>query len=286
MSHHKHNDSSNDDFIFANLNRFIDEDLPANEQEKFASMLDDKRKNLLEKYRHNRGRLQIEFQNLSMTPRNQLKLRTFVEDQAIAANAEAVDISRFERLMLWKRARNHLVFLAVAAALIITGYIYLKPYYSTEEFKAIEYLHFEAMAMEQDSEDRLNFPSSNYDEIRSYLRDYKGLSFKPGLFKSKPDGWIPVGASVIDYEVAKSSVIQFTQRNGDYTDSLFLFTYPGTVRGLPKAESGSLDGFVYRTYTTDELNMIVWESGNGQMSMLVGRLSAPDLAKLGQQVEN
>lgn len=270
-----------DEIIFGNLNRFIDDDLSPEEREAFEKALGKDRADLIEKYRHNRGRLQLEFQNLNISPRTQLKLRTFVEDQAIAANAEAVDISRFERLVTLKRFRNHLIFFGVAAGLLAFGYSFLKPY-QAEEFKAIEYLHFEAMAMEQEGDGRLDYPSTEYRDIQGYLQNYKGLNFKPATFRQLPDGWTPVGASVIDYEVAKTSVVQLSRREGDYSDSLFLFTYPGSWRGVPEAEQGDLEGFSYRTYTTDEMNMIVWQSGDGQMSMLLGRLSAPDLAKLGK----
>jgi hypothetical protein len=207
-----------------------------------------------------------------------------VEDQAIAANAETADISNFERIVSLKRLRNHGIFLLLMISLLYFGYSYLVPM-TEEEFNAIEYLHFEALAMEQDQESRLDYPTSHFKEVLGYLSSYRGLNFSPVVFQDLPEGWSTIGASVIDYEVAKASVIQLARRDGDYFDSLFLFTYPGSGKALPKAVEGDLDGFKYKTFTTDELNMIVWTSGEAQMSMLIGRLSAPDLAFIGKQTE-
>jgi hypothetical protein len=273
-----------DNFVFADMHRFLDDDVTEEERQSFSAKLGKSGKDILEKYRHNRGRMQLEFQAQMLSPRNQLKLRTFVEDQAIAANAETADISNFERIVSLKRLRNHGIFLLLMISLLYFGYSYLVPM-TEEEFNAIEYLHFEALAMEQDQESRLDYPTSHFKEVLGYLSSYRGLNFSPVVFQDLPEGWSTIGASVIDYEVAKASVIQLARRDGDYFDSLFLFTYPGSGKALPKAVEGDLDGFKYKTFTTDELNMIVWTSGEAQMSMLIGRLSAPDLAFIGKQTE-
>ena len=53
--------------------------------------------------------------------------------------------------------------------------------------------------------------------------------------------------------------------------------------GVIRAEEGSIAGFSYRGYQSDQLTLIAWPAGDGSVSILIGRWSVQDLADVARQ---
>ena len=153
----------------------------------------------------------------------------------------------------------------------------------TTEFKPLDYLGYEAIAMEEDASGRLDFPSQDFSEITDYLNTYPGLGFTPRVLSKMPNGWEPEGATVIDYEVAKVVAVQY--KNDTLGEKVFHFSFAGGLEGLPPSEVASKGTFDYQSYDNDELNFIAWTE-QGAVSLLVGRRSTVQLAEIGQLSSN
>lgn len=169
--------------------------------------------------------------------------------------------------------RNYLI---LGICLIVIGVIarhfHQKP---ALEAKVIESLGYETLAIEEDPE-RLSFPSQEVAEIRAYFDNHRGLDFKPQLLKL-PSRWELRGAGVIDYDFMRVAAIRYEAQRGD--NILVHYSFQGKTENLPAAEEMA-ENFRYRSYASDQLNMIVWPQGKA-VAVLVGRLSTEDLVVLG-----
>ena len=134
------------------------------------------------------------------------------------------------------------------------------------------------MAFDEDSEGRLDLPSTELNEVSEYLSAYPGLDYKPLVMKPIGKGWEPEGATVIDYEISKVAVVKY--RNSESKDTLYHYTFAGELKDLPKSDPGNYRGLIFQTYASDQLNIIAWQQEPGMLCFLVGRRSAPELANL------
>lgn len=272
-------DLSSDDFFFGNLAEYLDGDLSTEAQARFEAMLKEAQySTALEAFKVRRGQLQMAFQQYIVTEADLGALRGMVRDPVVVATQEAVKIEALGRGELINTLFRRLVVVALVAGAL--GYAFWKFGTPREaHFKALEYLGYEAQTLEAEKSDgRLNLPSSDLKEIKQFFSTYPGLAYSPKVLKQLPGGWQPDGATVIDYEIAKVAVVQYT--NKDTKERLFHFSYGGELSDLPAAEPGNMRGLVYQTYASDDLNFIAWQAGNHVVSMLVGRRSAPELAEL------
>jgi hypothetical protein len=53
----------------------------------------------------------------------------------------------------------------------------------TTKFDVIEYIGYEAMALEEDPDGRLNLPSSDLEEIKQFVSTVPGLNFRPTILR-------------------------------------------------------------------------------------------------------
>ena len=173
-----------------------------------------------------------------------------------------------------ERLRNYLI---VGLCLIILGVA--ARYFqqgSNIEPKVIEWLGYETLAIEEDPQ-RLDFPSSDDAEIRTYFDNHRGLGFKPQLLRI-PAQWQPRAAGVIDYDSLLVTVVKY-EHNDD--DSVVLhYAFRGKVDNLSAPEENSTH-FTFRSYASDDLNMIAWAQGQ-TVGVLVGRLGTKELVALGR----
>ena len=174
-----------------------------------------------------------------------------------------------------ERLRNYLI---VGIGLIILGVAarYFQQGQDVEA-KVIEWLGYETLAIEEDPQ-RLDFPSSNTAEIRSYFANHRGLNFQHHLLRT-PSAWQPRGASVIDYDSMLVAVVRYEDINSD--DFVLHYSFRGKADNLSASPENTVDDFTYRSYASDELNMIAW-SQDQSVAVLVGRLGTEDLVVLGK----
>ena len=174
-----------------------------------------------------------------------------------------------------ERLRNYLI---VGISLIILGIT--ARYYqqgSDVEAKVIEWLGYETLAIEEDPQ-RLAFPSSNVAEIRTYFDNHRGLGFKPQLLRM-PARWQPHAAGIIDYDSLLVTVVKYERRKGN--DVVLHYSFRGKANNLAAPEMGNTDDFTFRSYASDDLNMIAW-SQEQAIGVLVGRLGTEELVALGR----
>lgn len=268
---------SDQDFFHSHLAEFLDGELPAAAAAHFEEL---RRRSgheqVPEHFQSLRGRLQVALQSFYLKENELAALRALVQDPTAQATEEAAKIESLGRGEFLGTLIRRVALVAIAGAIIGFAVWYFAPR-REQTFKALDYVGYEAMAMEEDKE-RLALPSDDLKEIRQYLGNYPGLDFKPRVLKTMPPEWRPEGATVIDYEIAKVACVQYV--NSENKEKLFHFTYDGNLTDLPKAEQGNMRGLIYQTYASSELNIIAFEADRGVVSLLVGHRSAPELAEI------
>lgn len=148
---------------------------------------------------------------------------------------------------------------------------------SNEDFtaKIIESLSYETIATEGDP-DRLDFPTGSFSEVAAYFSNNRNLTIKPALLRQS-SGWFPTSAGIIDYDFVQIAVSRYRRRG----DSLYIYSFKGNVNSLA-AETLSQDDFFYRSYSSPDLNMIVWED-EGIIFALASTLGGDDLVNLARK---
>lgn len=210
---------------------------------------------------------------LSETQRN--KLRDLILPGYDAQAAQEKVNSDAESGLRKERLRNYLI---VGLSLIVLGIVarYFQQGQNVEA-KVIEWLGYETLAIEEDLQ-RMDFPSSSTAEIRSYFDNHRGLNFQHQMLRM-PSMWQPRGASVIDYDSMLVTVVRYEDSDSD--DFVMHYSFRGKADNLSTSAENTMDDFTYRSYASDELNMIAWSQGQS-VAVLVGRLGTKDLVALGK----
>jgi len=271
------NELSEQDLLHSFMAEYLDGELPEALRAKFDDLLKKPgQAQLPEHFQAMRGRLQLSLQSYYLKEGEVQELRSFVQDPTVKATAENVRIDELGRGEIVGTILRRLALVAVAAGLVgLAVWKFATPKAAT--FKALEYLGYEALAMEEDPRDRLDLPSHEMKEIRQYLTAYPGLEFKPKPIAKLPEDWRPDGATIIDYEIAKVSVVQYSHTGTK--EKMFHFSYAGELSDLPKSDPGNIKGLVYQAYASDELNLVAWQQAPGLVSILAGRRSGLELAE-------
>lgn len=269
---------SDEEFLYAYLNDYLAGALGEENTKRFQSLLGDHEcQQTVEKIRAAIGRFQLSFQGYYLTEDQKARLHEIVEDAEVRKTREMNKIEQVGKFEHFGDIRRRTLMILVAVGLLGWAVWYFSPE-KQAHFDPLEALSYEALALEEDPDGRLDLPTANLDEIKDYVAAYRGVDYKPYVFDQQPPGWKPDGATIIDYEVAKIITVQFSNRNID--EKIFYFTFKGELSDLPKTDPGNLQGFIYHTYASDVLNMIVWQQQEGVLSMLVGHRSAPELAAI------
>lgn len=269
---------SDSDLLNGFLAEHLDGELPGGVRERFAGLMNDpKNAAVAEHFQQIRGKLQLAMQSYYLKESDLAELRSFVQDPSVTATQENIRIEQLGRKVAFSNVMRRVAVVVACAGLI--GYLVWKFAPARDvEFKALEYLAYEAVALEEDPQERLNLPSNDLKEIRQYLTNYPGLEFKPVVLRSVSNNWTADGSTVINYEIAKVTVVQYS--HNATAEKLFHFTYAGDLTDLPPSPQGKYKDLTYQTYATDQHNFIAWEPSPGVVSLLVGKRSAPDLAEM------
>lgn len=269
-------DLSDQDFLVGHLSEYLDGELDGSLSPRFEELLKQPgQEEIPQHFQAMRGRLQLAIQSHYLKEDELATLRNLVQDPESAANIEAAkvdSIGRHEQMGLLRRK----AVLLILALGVIGILVWRFAPETSESFKPLEYLGYEAVAMQDDPGGRLDLPSRSLKEIRAYLSTYPGLPFRPQTLRPFSKNWTPEGATVVDYEVAKVSAVQYgTPKSGE---KLFHFSYKGKLEDLPKSELGDMQGLRYQTYANDDVNLIAWQHAPDTVSLLVGRRGAVELA--------
>ena len=266
-----------DDLFYSYIADYLDGDLPGSLQAQFNSVLAGKQKEL-DAFQTNRGKFQAALGEVGGSEALKHKLRNLVQDDQVRETIEASEIADVERSELWSNILRRSVLSALVLGLIGVAVYYFMPQ-RLGKFDVIEYIGYEALALEEDPEGRTNLPSTDIEEIRQFVGATPGLEFKPALLRPIK-GWNPEGVSIIDYDVMKVVAVNYLspERGNEH---LHHFMLPGKMSDMKfKGEEADYRGIKYRVYGNDKINIIVWQQSPDMVGALAGHRSAPELAEM------
>lgn len=268
----------NEDFFYGHLTEYLDGDLTGADAARFEQVLKSPGKELVpQQFQTQRGRLQLLMQSFYLKEHETQSLRALVQDPSVAVTRENIrieELGRGETINTWLRR----IGLAAVAVAIIGALAWKFLPRRGPAFKPLEYLGYEALAMEEDTQNRIDLPTSDMKEIRQYLANYPDLDFKPRPLRTVPQQWRPLGVSVIDYEVAKVAAVQYLDTASK--EKLFHFSFAGRLSDLPKSDASTMNGIRFQTYASEQLNLVAWQHDSDIVSLLVGRRSAAELYEI------
>jgi hypothetical protein len=267
---------SDEDFLLSRFHSYFGGEMNDADRKRYDELLKaEKNQEQMDKLKRAFGKLQLAFQGYYLTEDQRVGLHDIVEDSQVRKTREVEKIDQIGRWEALGDFRRRVVIIGLVVVASFSA-IYLLMPEEKPSFDALESLGYEALAMEEDPEGRLDLPSKDIAEIGSYFQGKNALGFSAKIPTTLPTGWEPEGATVIDYDTAKVVTVQFF--NPSLEEKAFFFAFKGKLVDLPKSTPGNYKGFIYQTYATDQLNMVVWSQGNGVLGMMVGHRSAPDLA--------
>jgi hypothetical protein len=263
--------------LLSHLGEYLDDELAGETKTKMDAWLaENDNKELLQKFTLKRGHLQLKLQELFLAEPTLIELRSYVLDKSIQATQEVVQIEQFGRREKSIQFLRKIGFTLLGIGLVGWGAWKFTPR-TTQPFRPLEYLGFEALMLEESKEERLNLPTNEISDIKDFFKNNPDLNYTHKVL-SVPEVWEPDGASVIDYEVEKVGIVQYHHK--ETQEKLFHFSFPGELSDLPKAETGNMRGLLFQTYSSDSLNLIAWKSSPNVVSILAGRRAAPELAEI------
>jgi hypothetical protein len=266
-----------DELFFGYVAQYLDGELPANFRESFEKNLTGREK-ILESFQVGRGKFQSSLGDIGGSEALKHKLRNFAQDDQIRETIEASEIAEVERSEMWSNILRRSVLSALLLALV-GGAIYFFMPRNAAKFDVIEYIGYEAIALEEDPEGRTNLPSSDLEEIKQFVSTVPGLNYRPAILRPLK-GWNPEGVSIIDYDVMKVIAVNYVSPERGQ-EHLHHFMIGGSMSDIPfKGEEADYRGIRYRVYSSDKLNILVWQQTPDMIAALAGHRSSPELAEL------
>jgi hypothetical protein len=269
-----------EDLFYGHLSDYLDDTLPSDVANRYSKLLEiETYKAALEKYSSNRGKLQVKVRPLALNEDEYLKIRENIQDNAARQSIEAVRINQIDRSQKVAKLRRSLVITAIILGFFYSVYAILTPE-KKARFDALQYLGYEALTMAQHPEGRIDLPSNSLSDVQDYFNSSPVFDHKPQILRPAA-GWKIDGASIIDYELVKVAVVQYT--DGKSGEKLFQFAYVGQLTDLPRAEPGDFMGIKYHAYTSDRINLIAWQQSEQVVSFLASRMAAETMAQFVKQ---
>ena len=270
-------DLSNDEIFYSYLDEHLDGALPSAVKGRFQEMLKG-REQAVEFYQTSRGRFQVACGEVLAPEPLRHKLRNLIQDDQARETIEASEIADIERSEFWSNVVRRSV-LTLAGLGIVGGLVYMFMPNTKTKFNVVEYVGYEAVALEEDPDGRINLPTTDLEEVKQFIATVPGLTYKPQALRPLK-GWLPEGVSIIDYDVMKvvAVVYRSPERNNEH---LHHFMVPGSLSDIPfSGDEANYRGITYRTYSSEKLNLLVWQFAPDMMAILAGHRSAPELAEL------
>jgi hypothetical protein len=266
-----------DALFYGYIAEYLGGELPEALQAKFKDLVTSKQKEV-ERFQESRGKFQSALGDIGGSEAMKHKLRNMAQEDQIRETNEASDILEVERSEMWSNVIRRSVLSAIILGCIGVAVYVVMPKNSIK-FDVIEYLGYEAVALEEDPNGRTNLPSSDIEEIKQFVGSVPGLSYRPNVLRPIA-GWNPEGVSIIDYDVVKVIGINYVSAERG-NEHLHHFMLPGKLSDMSyKGEEADYRGLRYRVYGSDKLNLVVWQHTPDMVSVLAGHRSAPELAEM------
>lgn len=275
---------SDEQFIFAYVLDHAAEELTETDMARYDAIAKkDTQKELLESYHTSLGQLQLQMQGYYVGGEQLTELHDLIETPDLRKTHELQQIEKMGRQEFYANIRRRLVLVLFILGLGYFGYGYVKPA-EIPAFSPLELVTYEAVAMMEEPMQRLALTTNDDLEIKEYLSNDPQIKFDPVNLNPGSSEWIAQGASIIDYDTLHMAVTEYHLSAGNET--VFLFQAEGNLKSLPAAEPGNFDGLIYQAYESEFFNVIAWNAPGDSIGYLVGRMSAPDLAKLARTTQS
>lgn len=135
-------------------------------------------------------------------------------------------------------------------------------------------VNYESIALFQEPESRLSFPTSQWEEVQSFVASTRALGLKVDVPKTIP--YEVLGASMIDYNDRR--LLVFGMRKGAQAIAVYLLR--GSLEELPDAPATMFHEMNFRTYESDRFNIIAWQHDPQILGIVVGIPGFATLAEI------
>lgn len=259
-------------------------------------------------YRKSRGQLQLALAGEHLSEEGYESIRALSRflpgGKTDSESEEEEDLLMHEM----KGARQRQVRWAVLYGVIFTFIILVMRSFfpaTTIDFKPVEALVYETRMMEDDFATRVDLESADLDDIREYFVNYPDFIWEDVFMQPTPE-WRMKGASVLDYEMVKISLVAFSKRlsghdvleeereivSADGTETrvevvqtniprqdMFVhYSFAAKANYLPDIEPSLHKGLEYYAYASETYNVIMWKT-QSQYHLLIGRLAPTEMVK-------
>lgn len=227
---------------------------------------------LLQKYR---GRMQLALQEYILDEAKIMTLRGKIRSEAV----EAKEVEDTEKFSQYAQVIKTVRFVLIGLMFITPPYLFYswtRPDVS-QSFDAVGYLGYEALAIEKDP-DRLGFQPEDREELLQIFGQDKSMGFDPHVPASLTGaGAEMIGASVIDYDEVKVATVVANIQGERVT----YFTYLGALGEFTQLSApGQLPGGqAYYAFSSEELNLVIWQPKDTEVGVLASRVGADALAE-------
>lgn len=262
--------------------------------------------NRLAYYRKARGKLQLALAKEHLSEESFEKIRQLSErlaDTSESDSEEALDLQLHElQGVRQRRTRQAVIYGIMVMTILLIG----KSFFQKKEahFAPVEALVYETRVLEDQFVDRLDLQTSEITEVREYFLNYPKLLWEDVTLNTPPF-WKLIGASVLDYEIVKISLMAFSRSltgkdileeeievvssDGTETrievlqkkilrkDLLVHYSFDSKKDFLPSFEPTIHKGVEFYTYESEDYNIILWRT-RGRYHFIVGRTAPLEMA--------
>ena len=268
---------SDDELFFSLVDRYAAGEIPAEVSSRFDALLQrPDYKDKVEVFKKAHGKLQLVMDGFYLNEEQTIEIRSFAQGASNMTEDEQQGIDDLGNESKISGLFRFLVFIAVFG-LVIGGAIWKFTPEKHGKFDALYYLSYESTVLANDPVGRMDIVTADPSELENYFAKYPNLGFKVNLL-TVPTGWTVKGATVIDYDFTKVGAILYSQNDG--SDHLVQFVWKSKKEDLPTAYEGKEGDLTYASYTSEATNLISYSNGDDTSTLLVGRLSAVQMAKI------
>ena len=263
---------------------------------------------MISHFRRSRGKLQNFLGREFLREEDFEKIRSF--SKKLASADEKKDLSEDHDLIIHelkglkqRRLRKALVYGLIAVAMLLLSRS-LFPQKENAYFEPVEALSYETKVLEDQLVERLDLQTSEISDVREYFLNYSKLSWEDSTLKL-PKFWKLIGASVLDYEMVKISLVAYTrplsgkdilevekevvssdgqeirievmQKKVPRQDFLVYYSFDSKENYLPAMKPSVHKGVEYYTYESEDYNIILWRT-RGRYHLIFGRIIPTEMA--------
>ena len=259
-------------------------------------------------YRKARGRLQMMLAGEHLSEAGYENIRALVgnlkgDDDDASSDEEDELLVHELKGVRQRQIRQAVIYGVIFAAILLVARSFFPN--AQIEFNPVEVLVYETRVLEDDFSTRVDLESSNTAELKEYFLNYPKLMWEDVFIKPSPE-WVISGASVIDYEIVKISLVAYSKKlsgkdvveeerevvsaDGAETrveviqteiprrDMFVHYSFSAKKNYLPNVEPSSHNGLDYYAYSTEDYNIIMWKT-QSHHHIVVGRLSPVELVE-------